>query len=147
MVMKGSLQADHVPVNNFELIVVGMPSIFFVTISGIEEELQTVDLPDRTTASGGNTTPVEFTATVPLHHTLERAALESWFKEGQDPVTKTYKKPATLIHKRLSGGEEGVYAILGMFPKMRKLPDLDKNNDGDLAVMEWTFRADDILPG
>jgi len=146
MVLKGSVLPDHIPVNNYEMIVVGLPRIFFVTVSGIEEELQVVNLPDRTQASGGNTLPVEFTASNMMHHSVERAALEIWFKQGQDPVDPLYKKAAMLIHKTLSGSPNGRFALTSIFISKRKLPDLDKNNDGEPAMIEWTFKADDILP-
>ncbi len=144
--MKGSILQDHIPVNNFDLIVIGLPRIYFIQVSGIEEELQIVSLPDRTQASGGNTLPFEFTAMQPMHHVVERAALEIWFKEGQDPVSPLYKKPATLLHKTIGGSLDGRFAMIGLFVSKRKLPDLDKNNDGDMAMVEWTFKGDDILP-
>lgn len=146
MVMKGSVLPDHVPVNNFELMVIGQPRIYFVEVSGIEEELEVVTLPDRTQASGGNTKPGEFTAMTMMHHDIERLALEFWYKEGQDPVSPLYKKPATLIHKRLSGTSTARFALVGLFISKRVLPDLDKNNEGEAAMIEWTFKFDDIIP-
>ena len=144
--MKGDVQPDHIPVNNFQLIVLGMPPIYFHQISGIEKELDTVDLPDRTSASGGTTKPVEFTAMHPMHHLVEEAALESWLAEGQDPVTPTYKKAATLIHLSLSGATLRTYSIVGLYTFNQKLPDLDKANEGDMASVKWSFKADDLLP-
>ena len=37
MVMQGTVQPGHIPVNNYELIVVGLPPIVFSTISGLED--------------------------------------------------------------------------------------------------------------
>ena len=59
MALQGLVQADHVPVNNYQLTITGSGNfpantvIFFVEVSGIELETQSVDLPDRTKASGG----------------------------------------------------------------------------------------------
>ena len=89
--MKGVLAPDHIPKNKYELRVRGLPPITFTAVSGLEEELDKVDLPDRTGASGGNTKNGEFTARMPTHHTTERIALEAWFAECQDPVPRTYK--------------------------------------------------------
>jgi hypothetical protein len=146
MSLKGKVLPDHAPINQFELIVVGLPKIFFITCSGIEETLQTVDLPDRTKASGGQTNPVDFEASQMLHHTVERAALELWFKEGQDPVSPTYKKPGTLIYKSLSGRPIARYTLLGVFISARTLPETDRANEGEPAVIMWSMHADDILP-
>ena len=52
--MKGSIQADHIPVNKYEFLVVGIPGLVFTEISGLEQETESVVLPDRTTASGGD---------------------------------------------------------------------------------------------
>ena len=146
MGLKGIIQPNHVPLNKFQLFVVGIPQIVFVQVSGIEEQLDVVDMPDRTKASGGNTKPVEFTGMTMMHHVVERVALESWFKEGQDPVTPTYKKIGTLIHKGIRDNILATFTLPGLFITGRKLPDLDLANEGEPAMIEWTFSADDILP-
>jgi hypothetical protein len=144
--MKGKIKPDHMPLNKFELLVLGLPPLTFVTVSGIEDELQVVDLPDRTKASGGNRNPTEFTGSIPMHHTIEQAAMETWFAESQDPVSPTYKKVGTLIHKSSSGNTLRTFSLTGLFPSKRGLPDLDMANEGEQANVEWTFQADNVLP-
>jgi hypothetical protein len=144
--MKGVILPDHIPVNNFVLRVLGMPQFTILTMSGLEEELDNVDLPDRTAASGGHTKPLEFTLGIPLHHLNEMAAMESWYSESQEPVSPTYKKPATLVLQSISTLVLKSYFLVGMFPSKRKTADLDMNNEGELHVVEWTFRADQVLP-
>ncbi len=146
MALQGSILTDHVPVNSFRITITGVgasgQTFFFSDLSGIETEVEAIDLPDRTKASGGQTLPSEFTGKTPLHHAVERAALNTWFKEGQDPVKSTYKKTATLIHKTISGSKQGKYTIRGLWITKRKLPDLDTTNAGDIALIEWTFSLD-----
>lgn len=144
--MKGEMLPDHIPVNNYELLVLGLPALTPTEISGIEDELQTTELPDRTRASGGNRGPTEFTMMIPMHHLIEQAAMELWFRESQDPVSPTYKKVGTLIHKSISGATLRTYSNIGMFPTKRVLPDLEKENEGEIALVEWTISADDIEP-
>lgn len=144
--MKGSIQSDHMPTNKYLLQIVGLLPITATEISGIEDELETTELPDRTMASGGNRKASEFTMKVPLHHAAEQAAMEIWFRESQDPVLPTYKKPCTLTHQSISGNASRNFSLVGVFPKKRKLPDLEMKNEGELAVVEWTMSADDILP-
>ena len=79
--MKGQILPGHIPVNKFTLQVVGLASITVTELSGIEEELQTTELPDRTVASGGNTNASEFTIMVPAHHSVEIQAMETWWRE------------------------------------------------------------------
>lgn len=145
--MKAVLLPDHIPVNDFLLVVPGgPPKIEFITIDGIEEELDTVDLPDRTSVTGGDTKPVEFGATHPYHHIVEDTFLESWFVEGQI-ATLTYKKPATLINKSISNIVIRSRLITGMFPFKRKTADLDMANEGEMNMKEWTFKADRTVQG
>ena len=144
--MKGEIKPDHMPVNNFTLQVVGLVSLTAVEISGIEDELNVIDLPDRTVASGGTRNATEFDLSIPLHHTVEMAALELWFREAQDPISPTYKKPGTLIHHSLSDGASRSYTLVGLFPKKRKLPDLDMSNEGEMAMAVWTMAVDDVVP-
>jgi hypothetical protein len=143
--MKGVLQPDHIPLNKYELRVRDLPPITFITISGWEEELEDVDLPDRTAASGGNTKPIEFTATIPLHHVIEVQAMEAWFQMSQDPVSPNYKKTGTLVLSSISGLVRKTILLIGMFPCKRKTGDLEMANEGELHVVEWTFRGDDVI--
>jgi hypothetical protein len=146
MPLKATLKPDHIPVNKYEFAVVGLVPLTFTGISGIEEELDTTELPDRTRASGGNTKPGEFTARAPLHHTAEHTALEVWYNEGKDPVSSTYKKPVTLTMKSLTDGITRSYTLMGVFITGRGLPELEMSNEGEIAVVEWTFSYDSILP-
>jgi|GEM_PF-4001633 len=147
MGMKNVLLPDHIPLNNYDLIVVGGPNpIRFTSISGIEQALETVDLPDRTKASGGNVGAIEFTATHPKHHTIEDAFLESWFQEGQDPVLPTYKKAATLLVRSISTLNVRSYTLINLFVMNRALPDMEMGNEGELFMTTWTFAADNIFP-
>jgi hypothetical protein len=144
--MKMTLLPDHIAVNNFDLIVVGGPPVIqFITFDGLEEELDTVDLPDRTKASGGATKAVETTATHPKHHAIEDAFLESWFVEAQLALP-TYKKAASLLVYSISGLVTRSYNLIGMFPSKRKTADLDMANEGELNVTEWTFMIDKPIP-
>lgn len=144
--MKGEIRPDHMPQNKYTLSIAGIIPLTATEISGLEDELETVELPDRTMASGGNRGTSEIEVTMPMHHTLERAAMEVWFREGQDPVLPTYKKPVTLIHHSLSGESNATYTLLGVFPTKRVLPDLAKSNEGEMASIVWTLSVDDIVP-
>jgi hypothetical protein len=144
--MKGKVKADHIPVNKYELLFIGLPPITVTKMSGLEKELETVDLPDRTTASGGNTKPIEWTMEIPMHHVIEQAAMEAWFQESQDPVSPNYKKNGTLVGTSLSGSIIVSKSILAAFPSKPKYPDLDMSNEGEMAVVEWTMKCDNILP-
>jgi hypothetical protein len=144
--MKGEIQTDFMPVNKYELQVLGLVKLVAVTISGIEDELETIDLPDRTKGTGGQRKATSFKLGTPMHHATEQAAMEIWYKESQDPVSPTYKKPCTLIHKSLSGNNSRSYTLVGVFPMKRTLPDLEKKNEGDMAIVEWEMSVDDIFP-
>lgn len=146
MGLKGKIQENHIALNNYQLLVVGLPPLTPTKVSGLEEELDVVTLPDRTQASGGNTKPGEFTIMLPMHHLIEQAAMELWFKGSQDPVVPGYKKPATVIYKSIQDTVLKTYTLVGVFPSKRKTPDAEMSNDGDMAEVEWTLKFDDILP-
>lgn len=146
MTIKGSIQPNHIALNNYQLLVAGMPEITFTKVGEIEEEVEKVDLPDRTQASGGNTKPGETTASVPMHHVVQIAAMEAWFKEGQAPVTATYKKAATLVFKAIDGAVFKSYSLTGLWITKRKLPSGEMNNAGEMAEVEFTLAWDDVHP-
>jgi hypothetical protein len=142
--MKGVLNSDHIPVNNYTLRVPGMPQFTFVEISGVEEELETVDLPDRTAASGGHTKVIEFTASLPLHHTREQQAMRRWYQDSQDPVAPDYKKNGTLSCQSISGLIVVTFLLEGIFPCGPKTSDLEMGNEGEMHKVEWKFKGDAI---
>lgn len=144
--MKGVLKPDHIPLNKYKLIVQGIPPLTIVELGDLEDELQTTDLPDRTRASGGNRGPSEFTISIPMHHNLERAAAELWFREGQDPVSPTYKKAGMIVWTSGSGQNRVLYTLVGAFIRRRALPGGELENEGEQANIEYTVSVDDILP-
>lgn len=144
--MKGVLNPDHIPLNNYSLRVSGMPAFVFTAVSGVEYELEAVDLPDRTAASGGHTKTIEFTATLPMHHTREQQAMERWFMDSHDPVAPNYKKNGTLVLTSISGMTVKSYLLEGIFPCNQKLPDLEMSNEGELQTVEWKFKGDSLRP-
>ena len=144
MVMKGAVLPKHIPVNNYELIIVGLPPILFTQVSGLEDETESVNLPDRTRASGGNSGPIEFTALSFEHHTTELAALELWRRQGKDPVDPLYKKVGTLIKRNISGELVTTRSLFGLWITKRKDADLDLANEGEPAMIEWTLSADKV---
>jgi hypothetical protein len=143
--MKGDIRPDHMPINKFKVLAQGLPPITFTEVGSLEEELETVDLPDRTSASGGQTKPIEFTAKVPTHHTEQRIAMEGWFEEGKDPVSPTYKKIVTLVKSSLSGAQVASYILNGCYVCKRTTPDLDMSNEGEMDQIEWTLKADLVI--
>lgn len=145
MPIKSVLLPDHVQVNKYQLLVAGLPPLLFTMVSSIEEELDTVELPDRTTASGGRSKPVEFEVTQPMHHTLERLAMEAWYTgETTDPVLPSYKKVGTLLSFSQSNLIQVSYMLIGLYPFKRTLPDFELENDGEMATIVWGMKADEV---
>lgn len=144
--MKGQIQPNHIRDNNYSFSVLGLINLTAVEISGIEDTLQTVNLPDRTVASGGNREATEVTLKLPMHHAAEDAAMELWYRESQDPVSPTYKKPATLTYNAGAAGRSRSYTLVGVFPKKRILPEASMESEGEMAVVEWVLSIDDVEP-
>lgn len=143
--LKGKIKDDHAPLNSFQLLVIGLPDITCTTVSEIPEELNTVEMPDRTIRSGGQTAPVEFEITVPTHHVVEIAALEAWYIQGQDPVDPGYKKVGSLV-LYTNSGLPITHSLLNVWISGRTLPALDMSNDGELAVNTYMLKADKVEP-
>lgn len=146
MAIKGVILPDHVQVNKYLLSVAGLPPLLFTAVSGIEEELDAVELPDRTPQTGGRVKPVEFEVTQPMHHNLERAAMELWFRECHDPVTPTHKKLGTLTLFSQTLLNQPSWSLVGLWIMKRALPDLDLDNEGEMAGIVWTMKANELIP-
>ena len=146
MPLKGTLNADHIQLNKYQLLVAGLPPLTPLSVGELSETLQTVELPDRTRATTGNTAPLTFDVEFPAHHHVECNAIELWYQESQDPVSPTYKKAATLVMQSAGETNERSYTLLGMFPTQRATPSLEMENDGEMASITWTFSLDQVLP-
>lgn len=146
MSVKGAIKEDHMPLSKYEVTVAGLPPLTFINVSGMENEIEAVTLPDRTVASGGQTKPGTFTAKVPLHHTIERKALEAWHLENKDPKSPTAKKVATFTAISGTGTNAAAFTLLGVWPTKWGLPEFSMENEGEMATQEWSFSFDDILP-
>jgi hypothetical protein len=144
--MKGDINPDHIPVNKYQLLILGLPVLTCTKVGGLEDELATTELPDKTKASGGQHNPGEFDIEIPEHHTLEQAAMELWFIESSDPVAPTYKKVGTLISTSISGNIAVSKSLIGLFPTKRATADREMENEGEMAVVVWTLSFDQIMP-
>lgn len=149
MSLKGRIRPDHMPMNKFGLTVVGLlptNNITFISVSGLETEVAGVDLPDRTRATGGQAGPSTATVAVPTHHEDEVTAMELWLREGQDPVTPTYKKIATLTQFSNTGAITRTWSLMGVWITKRKLADLAFDNDGEMSTNEYELSVDEVIP-
>jgi hypothetical protein len=145
MTIKSVILADYIQNNKFTLAVPGLPAFTLLSLGGIEEELDNVDLPDRTTQTGGRTKPFEFDIAIPMHHSVEMKAMESWYEECKDPVSPTHKKLGTLTMFSQSNLTQISYMLDGLFPQKRGLPDLDLDSDGEMAMVTWTMKGDEVF--
>jgi hypothetical protein len=144
--MKGAILPGHIGINHYELKVSGLDILTFTEISGLENETTWVELPDRTQASGGETLVGEFTAMMPSHHKAEMAIMAAWHQESKDPVSPTYKKTGTMLYKDIHGNVTMARELIGLAVSKRVDPDLEMENDGEMATTEWTFKYDDVNP-
>lgn len=152
--LKNRIAGAHIPDNVFKLIPILPPfptGLTITKLSGIKEELEHSDMPDKTWATGGQTKPVEFTIEVPMHHVVEQLYLEDWFEAAQSNtgVRDDYKRDANLVNIPITGltgsGFVRTWGLKGLGIVARELPDLDMAAEGKLTVVKFTMRADDIF--
>ena len=147
MAIKNVIDENRIQVNKYLLdLQPGVGSVLLTAISGLEEELDSVELPDRTTRSGGRKKPVEFEVTQPMHHDLEVAKMEAWYIQCQDPVSPLHLKVGSLIQFDQQGLPRRKFTLLNVWNRKRVHSDLELENDGDMATITWTLQADEILP-
>lgn len=147
MALKNKIKPDHMPVNKYRLAIIGAPAeIAIISVSGLETEVGVIDLPDRTRASGGEPSASEFTVQVPMHHLTDVLYMDLWFQMANDPIVPGYKRDGSLIHTSGTGQGIQTYNLAGVFVSKRKLPDLSWEDDGNMAVVEYTLQCDLVVP-
>lgn len=146
MAIKSVLKVNRVQVNKFKLTISpGVGSPLFTTISGLEEELDTVDLPDRTSRSGGREKQIEFEVQQPMHHDLEVVAMEVWYRMCKASLP-LYLKLGVLILFDEWGIPRKKYTLPNLWISKRSHSELDLDNDGEMSTITWTLKADQIIP-
>lgn len=147
MPVKGSIATDHLPRNKYKLDVVGIGIPLTCTkIGETEQELEVATLSDRRVVSGGNTTAFETDVETPTHHYAEQQAWQQWYDDSTGDTALNYKKPATLSLYSSSGLVKRTWILKGVFPRKRKLSDLDMENEGEDARTTWTISVDEMVP-
>lgn len=147
MRVKGQILPDPIRTNKYRFDVpdIGIP-LTVVAVSGVERESEVIETPDGSVHPGGKTGPMEFEIAIPSHHRVQQAAMNAWFEEGQDPVTPTARKVATL--QTMSGTELLVDSrfFLNCFPFKESDGDLDMGEAGTMKVKRWGMKAEDSWP-
>lgn len=145
MSLKGKIASGHIPKNKFQLQIVGLPAITFTSVGSLEEEIEKIDLPDRTAASGGQKKPITTSVKVPSHHTIQILAMEDWFKQGQDPVAPTYKKAGILTQSTIHAATpKRTYHLAGVWVTKRTTPELTLADEGAESEVEFQLSIDEI---
>ena len=145
MGLKFVIQPDPVLINNFRLDIVGLPSITFTAVGALEQETDKVELPDRTTTSGGRDKPGEAEISVPAHHAVEIAAMNAWRQEAKDPISPLFKKVGTLTAWGGALTTQLVKTIMGAWLSKDGTPDFEMTDDGEMAVIKYTLCWDQLL--
>lgn len=146
MGIKSVILPDHMQVNKFTLDVGGMPPLTLMSVGGMEAELDTVDLPDRTSHSGGREKPQEFDIVIPMHHKQEIAAMELWYQANKDPVQIDAKRVGVLSVFSQSDIAQKSWMLNGLYPMKEGIPELDLDNDGEMASMTYGMKCDERQP-
>lgn len=146
MSIKNVIQENRVQTNKYQaLIQPGVGQVLFTAISGLEEELDAVELPDRTMRSGGRKKTIEFDVTQPMHHDVELIGMEAWYEECQDPVSPIHLKIMALIIFDSQGFPRRRVTLFNVWIKKRAHSDLELEGDGEMGTVTWTLQADELI--
>lgn len=140
---KGHFHKDYVPLCKFNLKIEGLIELEVLEVSGLSQKIDTEEFEDKVVYSLGRKSTLEFNVKFPIHEGIQMAALDLWWYGSLDPAEIGYKHNATLSFNTVSGEAKGIYMIIGMFPSGRKYPDFNVDSK-EMAVEEWTFKADDL---
>lgn len=140
MPLKGTIDPDHMPKNLFSIRVPGISiELTAISVGSLEQELETVTLPDRVVVSGGNTRAGETDIVTPAHHRAEQDAWEAWYSEGKiQPVSPTYRKTLIVTESSNTGLNLRAWLLGGAFLKKRTPSEKDMENEGEDSRITWT---------
>ena len=141
MGIRAKLKPEKILNNDFDLLIPGVPPLVVLGVTGLEDELDTAEMPDRTKVSGGRRKPFEIEVKLAEHHVEEMLAMNTWYTQSEVRLPG-YKRVGTLIKTSESGFLSAKYTLLGIFPTKRSDSDLDFNSEGELSEITWTISVD-----
>ena len=146
MPIKGSIGSNIYHRNEFAFNVAGIGDLTVISVSEIEQNLQTVTLSDRTVVTGGSTEAFEIDVVTPAGNNAEQAKWQQWYLDSQHPAEPTYKKTVTIVREsaELPLSKTMVYTLEGVFIRKRMDSDFDMDNEGEDARVTWTLSVDDV---
>jgi len=125
--IKGQVLAGAAPRSKFRVSILGLPPFYATKFTGLESELETVELADRTMQSAGNTKASTADVAGYVHHAIEAAAWDAWWVQSQAGAPG-YKRGAVVEVLGPSDVPVAIYALAGVFPTKWSLGDLDKTS-------------------
>ncbi len=141
--IKGEALPDPALRGQFRVSFIGMPPIYATKFTGLEFEIETTDLADRTRHSAGATGAGEAVCSGYLHHTIEAVAWEAWFDASRNG-SPGYKRDGTLEILGADGIPRAIYSLVGVWPKKWAIGDFDKTSKDSVEVA-FTLSIDDRI--
>jgi hypothetical protein len=148
MAIKNIIEENRIQTNKFVIDwQPGVGEITLISVGELEEELDSSELPDRTVRSGGRKKPIEFDVVQPAHHddSGEVQAMEQWYVDCQDPVAADHLKIGTYTKFDQQGGPRRTISLDNCWLSKKVESESDLDNDGDMATITWTVRADAMI--
>jgi hypothetical protein len=144
MALKGIIPKDIIAANKFTLAA-DNDEILITAITGAEETIETVELPDKTSASAGRTEMSEVTIKIPAHVDESVNFMNIWFQACKDPVQPGAYKTCVVTAESSSGGTVRTYTYVGVFLKGRKTPDHALEDGATMTEIEYTASIDEVF--
>lgn len=141
--VKGEILPGAAPRSKFRVIFAGLPPFYASKFTGLESELEVLELPDRTRQSAGNTKASTADVAGMVHHTIEAAAWDGWWVQSQAGVAG-YKRAGTVEVLGPDDVPVAFYALAGVFPTKWMLGDLDKTST-DSVEITYSLSVDSVI--
>ena len=143
--IKSIIKPLRVPDNKYSLIVQpGVGQLTVVELTGLEQELDQSELPDRTVRSGGRGKPLAFDFAIPMHHTSEVLLCETWWNLCKYSLIG-YLKFGMLIQFNEASIPTKRWTLPNLWLTKRGHTDLALGNDGEMTTIMWSASADDLI--
>ncbi len=141
--IKGEVLAGAAPRSKFRLFVAGLPPFYATKFTGLESELEVLELADRTRQSAGHTKASNADVSGYVHHTIEAAAFDAWWVQSQAGGVG-YKRAATLEMLGPDDVPVAIYALAGIFPTKWAMGDLDRTAT-EAVEITYSLSVDSVL--
>lgn len=137
------LPEEH-KLGHFLFVIPGITNLTITEFEDLGDKIRTAIMPDQTRRTSGTTEGGESNLKIPQHHAVEVAAMDTYLELCRVGAP-LYKRDWTVTYFSTTGISQKGYMLVGGMLTGRMLPGGKIDDEGNPALVQYSFSWDEIV--